>query len=480
MRRRSFLKLSLGAAGAAMAGPACFGGDEKAPETVIVVGAGMAGLAAAQELLGPGFRVTVLEGRDRVGGRLFTASDFAGFPVDLGGSWIRTTDDRMVDLLSRFDMQVIADDWKEAGALQAKNGAWTAVTDSFVTRYQNSVTGVLNPRGNITSGTKQTIGDAANKAKLDRDTTRWLDAYIIRQTGSSPDEVALYDYSVELRDQPGASLLVPGAQRLAERMAEGLDVRTSQVVKSVTETVDGVAVRTEAGETFVAHYVVVAVPLGVLKAADTAASITFDPPLPDAKAEAIAAVGYAVNDRLLLRFAQPFWGDGEWTFLNFLADAKESVTTVINVSRGQPAGALAAGLVVSIELAGPYGRAVAPQPDDAATLDGIVAEVTSRFRQLYGASAVDAAIPGRQAIPPYLLQSWTHDPFSVGAYSTPTPGSRRLRSTLGDPEGPVFFAGEHIGGNVSGAYQSGTISAAIASGYAAAAAIRTAVERRGA
>ncbi len=56
-------------------------------DRVIIVGAGMAGLAAASKLRRAGIASVVLEARDRVGGRLHTI-DLAGVPVDLGGSWI--------------------------------------------------------------------------------------------------------------------------------------------------------------------------------------------------------------------------------------------------------------------------------------------------------------------------------------------------------------------------------------------------------
>jgi NADPH-dependent 2,4-dienoyl-CoA reductase/sulfur reductase-like enzyme len=58
------------------------------PPRVIVIGAGMAGLAAAQRLKASGFEVKVLEARDRVGGRMYTATNATGTTLDLGASWI--------------------------------------------------------------------------------------------------------------------------------------------------------------------------------------------------------------------------------------------------------------------------------------------------------------------------------------------------------------------------------------------------------
>src|SRR5205085_1242001 len=61
------------------------------PERVIVVGAGMAGLVASRLLRDSGFDVTVLEARDRLGGRVWTDARI-GAPVDLGGSWVHGVD----------------------------------------------------------------------------------------------------------------------------------------------------------------------------------------------------------------------------------------------------------------------------------------------------------------------------------------------------------------------------------------------------
>src|SRR5262249_62041367 len=68
-----------------MSGPWSMGHGR--PERVVVVGAGMAGLVAARLLHDSGFAVTVLEARDRLGGRTWT-DDSLGAPLDLGGFWV--------------------------------------------------------------------------------------------------------------------------------------------------------------------------------------------------------------------------------------------------------------------------------------------------------------------------------------------------------------------------------------------------------
>ncbi len=83
------------------------GRPEKVPEKVIVVGAGMAGLVTARLLHDSGFQVTVLEARDRTGGRVWTDSRI-GAPVDLGGSWVHGVEGNPLALwCSKLDIPLI-------------------------------------------------------------------------------------------------------------------------------------------------------------------------------------------------------------------------------------------------------------------------------------------------------------------------------------------------------------------------------------
>src|SRR6185369_11629659 len=81
---------------------------EAKPERILVLGAGMAGLVAARLLHDSGYKVTVLEARERIGGRVWT-DDRVGAPVDLGGSWVHGVEGNPLKLWSdRLDVRLVS------------------------------------------------------------------------------------------------------------------------------------------------------------------------------------------------------------------------------------------------------------------------------------------------------------------------------------------------------------------------------------
>ncbi|MCA6519756.1 MAG: FAD-dependent oxidoreductase, partial [Pseudanabaena sp. M110S1SP2A07QC] len=86
--------------------------DSEDKQQIIVIGAGIAGITAAKKLQAQGYRVIILEGRDRIGGRIWTDNSL-GFPLDLGAAWIHTVDGNPISpLVKQFDIQTVISDLK--------------------------------------------------------------------------------------------------------------------------------------------------------------------------------------------------------------------------------------------------------------------------------------------------------------------------------------------------------------------------------
>jgi monoamine oxidase len=91
----------------------CASDPPSPPDTksVLIVGAGMAGLCAARSLTDAGWPVRVIEARDRIGGRVYTHRDW-GVPLEMGASWIHgTTDNPLMDLARNAQVQLVPTDY---------------------------------------------------------------------------------------------------------------------------------------------------------------------------------------------------------------------------------------------------------------------------------------------------------------------------------------------------------------------------------
>jgi monoamine oxidase len=277
-------------------------------DVVAVLGAGMAGLAAAQALRGAGYTVTVFEARDRIGGRVATVrSDAWPIPVELGASWVH--DIGASDLAEQLDglgVDAAAFDYDDASTLFA-GGLTQASLDEAADAIATAIGWAEDAEADLSIAAAVT----ASGAEVDLLAFSHVDEVeLASEFGANADELSAWWGTAE--GSEGDDLLVLGGYGgLADHLADGLDVRLGTAVLEVSWGADGADFTLADGAPFSCDRVVVTVPLAVLAADD----ITFDPPLPDTHRAAIDTMGTGLLDKVWFVFPEQFWSNDSlmWT-----------------------------------------------------------------------------------------------------------------------------------------------------------------------
>ena len=311
MDRRKFLKhsslftLSLGAAWPRTLRAA-------APERVLVIGAGMAGAGAANRLAAAGYNVTILEGRDRIGGRTWS-DDSLGVTVDMGGQWLEGVDGNpMTALAQQYGLATFPDDGDYVVVdrrgrlyrnreLREGNQIYRQITRRAYERSQRTNRDM--PFGRFLRQEFRAV--ARNMSRRQRQLVKWIiNATITGDIAANPRYLSSW-YIGEGDGFGGGSHFFPnGYGEIAERLIGGIDVRLSHAVRRISYTESGVEVLTDQGP-FTADRVVVTLPLGVLKAG----VVEFSPGLPADKLGALDRLDMGLLNKVVMRFPQNFWDE---------------------------------------------------------------------------------------------------------------------------------------------------------------------------
>ena len=419
----------------------------------IVVGAGVAGLTAAQLLVRSGRRVVVLEARDRVGGRVWTdRSD--GHVLDRGASWIHGIDDSPVaaaaaafgmpmheytvgsyqpdgrpiayfgpeaERLSDVEVQSFVDDLRTVDAALVGLIATSAPDASYSDVAETALT---------------SLGWDAARADRVRE---YLSHRTEEQLGAWIEDLAAHGLDNDEID--GDEVVFPdGYARLPEHLGRGLDVRLEHIVSHVRWAADGVTV-TVGDQTMAASSALLTVPVGVLQSAE----FVIEPPLPDLNASALSRLEMNAFEKVFLRFATKFWDEGVYA-IRQLGPAGEWWHSWYDLTDmdGTP--------TLLTFAAGPAAQATRGW-DDFRVAESVLAQL----RRLYG---------DRVETPTAVhVTSWRDDPFAHGSFAFMTVGATTDdHDDLATPVGGVL----HIAGEATWTDDPATVTAAMCSGHRAA------------
>lgn len=263
--------------------------------SVVVVGAGAAGLACARELVDGGFNVTVLEARDRIGGRVWTET-MDGVPVEMGASWISgVTGNPLTPLAGQNGTRLIPFEYELGFTDQQQAAEGRRGARQLQRAIESFDQGRMDP---ATTAVSSLVPDRRSLG------LQWALRYEISQEyGVDAERLSFEGYGEGEAQRGGDALLDGSFTGLLADAAGDLPVRLESVVTAVDYGGTGVSVRLDRGEEVNADHAVITLPIGVLKAG----SVRFTPSVPARKVDAVDSMAAGLLDSLWLGFDEVFW-----------------------------------------------------------------------------------------------------------------------------------------------------------------------------
>lgn len=402
---------------------------------IVVIGAGVAGLAAARHLTAAGRHVLILEARGRLGGRILTVRDaLSPLPIELGAEFVHGTSRVLWSIIDSARLPVIEvmghNYHSTAGALHEAKSA-----PDFARVYEA-----------MREAPEQSFAEFIANSKFDAETRAQIISYIEGFNATSQESLST-GYVLET-EEAGVSersfRMLGGYDELVRWLWHGVDSRLADLrlnteVRAIRWRRGEVDIETSRGN-FQGAKVIITAPLGVL----ASGAIQFDP-VPPVLPAVCEAMDMGQTVRIVLRFRERFWEKGGRDNLSFLFSDDEIMPT----------------WWTAVPARAPVITGWSPGPKAAKLLgksgDEIVGEAVRALARVLG---IDAAF-ALDRLEAAHYHDWQADPWSRGAYCFVRPGGMDVQRWLGQPvEDTLYFAGEAT----ESTGHCGTVHGAIASG----------------
>jgi monoamine oxidase len=419
---------------------------QKRKKTCVIIGAGFSGLAAAYKLKNAGWNVTVLEARDRIGGRVFSYS-FRQNPnliCELGAEWVGESHERIKTLCRDFRISLQKhqfDDYLLQDGKVSRPRQW-----GFSAQARNAFEKIIKQYKKLTTAQQTRIDKLdwwtyLEKIGFTENDLVLRDLMDSTDFGESIRHVsafgALAEYAESSPKNEMDYKMTRGNSRLAEEFAKRIgaeNIKLNTFVAEINQRAGIVTIKT-ATETFRADACICTAPTQSLL------KIKFNPPLPIAQTQAAEQLIYARICKNSVLFENRFWKDDNFSMVS------DSTSHYYFHSTQNQTGT--EGILTSYTI-GEKADILASQNDE-------------RRMKIITGDLTDFDEHAPKLARGILSYAWQRDKYTDGAYALYRPGQWfGVRPILQRPHGKVLFAGEHLAdwqGFMEGAIETGEAAA---------------------
>ena len=408
---------------------------------VIIIGAGAAGIYAAQNLIHNGKSVIILEARNRIGGRIHDIVTKQMGDIHLGASWLHYKGNCHIlqELLDKYKVKYMKNDalesnegmdiyTKDGKLLKEENNKFTKILINLPKNIKKY--GKKNPTLTVT----EVVTLIGKKYNYDTDIINSLITRGFEHCSMNSDIMLAKEFDGW---EPNGQFVKDGFGKLINKLSKDIPIKLNSIVKIIEQTKHNIIVTTSK-KSYTCEYVISTIPTGVLQSK----LVEFKPSLPKEKITALKNLDSGNHEKIFLKFPYVFWDKNVEVFQYSSNEHRGVCTQWYNI------------LLKAENKNILYTNISGPDIQYAKKSDHELKKISMNIlKKMFGND-----IPQPESI---YVTRWSLDKYTLGGpYGHPTKnGTMENLSTMGKPFGKI-----HFGGVDTSKDETETVEAAILSG----------------